>query len=68
MTATVIGISVLAFAAVLIGNYAGVAGGSGFWPLVLALPLVGFPIGFLLMIALIILNAMKRSRQARAGS
>ncbi len=68
MTATVVGVSVVAFVAVLIGNYAGVVDGSGIWPVVVALPLVGFPIGFLLIIALIVLNAVKRSRRARADS
>jgi DMSO/TMAO reductase YedYZ heme-binding membrane subunit len=65
MTATVIGLSVLAFIAVLIGSFAGATSGSGIWPLLVALPLVGFPIGFLLMIALIVVNARKRARQAR---
>jgi heme A synthase len=65
MAATVIGLSVLAFVAVLLAGLAGVQTSSGVWPVIVLLPLVGLPIGFLLMVALIVLNAVKRARQAR---
>jgi hypothetical protein len=65
MAATVIGLSVLAFVAVLLAGLAGVKPDSGVWPVIVLLPLIGLPIGFLLMVAIIIINAVKRARQAR---
>lgn len=72
MFAAVVGLSILAFFAVMIGTLTGAAADDGFsqgiWPLVIMLPWFGLPIGFALLIALLIVNAVRRSREARAGS
>jgi hypothetical protein len=68
----IIGISILAFIAVMIGTLAGAGEDDGFsqgvWPIVLTLPLFGLPIAFLLLIALLIVNGVRRTRASRAGS
>jgi hypothetical protein len=67
MVVTIIGLSLLSFAAILIANAVGVtadAFASGIWPLVMTLPLVGRPIAFVLLIILIISTAVSRRRQA----
>lgn len=69
MVAGVIGASVLAFLCVIIGTAAGAGADDGFsqgiWPFVIMFPLVGLPIGFVLIIALIIASSVRRSRAAR---
>ena len=68
----IVGISILAFIAVMIGTLMGAGANDGFsqgvWPIVLTLPLFGLPIAFLLLIALISVNGVRRARAARAGS
>jgi hypothetical protein len=66
MAFTVVGLSVVAIAALLIANALGVATGAGLWAVVAVLPLVGLPLAILLMIAFILVSAVTRSRQARA--
>lgn len=44
------------------------ANGTGVWPVVMAIPLVGLPIGMLLMIALLVTAWTRRARQNRDGS
>jgi hypothetical protein len=72
MFAVVIGISIIAFFAVMIGTMAGAAADDGFskgvWPIVIMLPWFGLPIAFLLLIALLVVNGVRRARAARAGS
>jgi hypothetical protein len=69
MVAGVVGLSILAFLAVILGTAAGVGANDGFsqgiWPAVLTLPLFGLPIGFLLVIALMIVSGLRRAREAR---
>ncbi len=67
MGAAIIGLSLLAIAAILIASAAGVATGSGIWITVAVLPLIGLPIGLLLIIAFIVVNAVRRSRGARSS-
>ena len=68
----VVGLSILAFLAVMIATFAGVGADDGFsqgiWPFVLTLPLFGLPLAFLLLIALLIINGVRRARASRAGS
>ncbi|MDF2573428.1 MAG: multidrug transporter ATPase [Agromyces sp.] len=68
----IIGISILAFLAVMFGTLAGAAADDGFsngiWPFVIMLPWFGLPLAFLLLIALLIVNAVRRRRQSTAGS
>ncbi|MGR0220943.1 hypothetical protein [Agromyces sp. ZXT2-6] len=72
MVAATVGLSILAFFAVMIGTLAGVGADDGFsqgiWPFVLVLPMIGLPIGFLLLIALLIVNGVRRSRESRPGT
>jgi hypothetical protein len=69
MVAGVVGVSILAFLAVIIGTALGVGDNDGFsqgiWPAVLTLPLFGLPLGFLLVIALMIISGLRRAREAR---
>jgi ABC-type dipeptide/oligopeptide/nickel transport system permease component len=68
----VVGLSILAFIAVMVGTLAGVGANDGFsagiWPIVIMLPWFGLPLAFLLLIALLIVNGMRRARSTRAGS
>ena len=61
----IVGISILAFIAVMIGTLTGAGANDGFsqgvWPIVLTLPLFGLPIAFILLIALIIVNGVRRA-------
>jgi hypothetical protein len=72
MVAASVGLSIIAFFAVMIGTFAGVGADDGFsqgiWPYVLVLPMIGLPIGFLLLIALLIVNGVRRSRESRQGA
>lgn len=72
MVAATVGLSILAFLAVMFGTLAGVGADDGFsqgiWPYVLVLPMIGLPIGFLLLIALLIVNGVRRSRESRQGA
>lgn len=68
----VIGLSIVAFLAIMFGTVAGAGENDGFsqgvWPLVLTLPLFGLPLAFLLLIALLVVNGVRRSRESRAGT
>jgi hypothetical protein len=72
MVAATIGISILAFLAVMIGTLAGVGADDGFsqgvWPVILVLPLIGLPLGFILLVTLLILNGVRRARESRRDS
>ena len=67
----VIGLSIICFFAVMIATFSGVSReemGTGIWPLVVSLPLFGLPLAFVLLIALLIINGVRRARASRAGS
>jgi hypothetical protein len=72
MFVAIVGLSILAFIAVMIGTAAGAGADDGFsqgiWPLVIMLPWFGLPLAFLLLIALLIVNGVRRARAGRAGS
>jgi hypothetical protein len=66
MVASAIGLSIISFIAIIVGTAVGVRNfGEGIWPLVFVLPLVGLPIGLVLMIALIVISALRRGRETR---
>jgi hypothetical protein len=65
MSATVIGLSALAILALLAAGAAGVRANTGIWLLVAVLPAPGLAIGFLLLVALMVLYAVRRSRESR---
>lgn len=71
MVAGAVGLSILAFLAVIVGTAAGMKGDSfsqGVWPTILLLPLFGLPIGFVLIISLLIVTLVTRSHAARSNS
>ena len=66
MLASAIGLSVLAIIAILAGNGLGVRDfDEGIWPIVIVLPNIGFPIGIILLVVLVIVSARRKSRAAR---
>lgn len=71
MVAGVVGISILSFFAVIAATATGVGADDGFskgiWPFIIMLPLFGLPLGFVLIIALLVISTVRRSRQTRAN-
>ncbi|TIH32703.1 hypothetical protein D4765_15540 [Subtercola vilae] len=66
MVASAAGLSILCFIAVIIGTGVGVRNfGVGVWPIVVVLPIFGFPLAIAFLIALLIVNLVRRSREAR---
>lgn len=65
MIAAIIGLSILAFIVDIIALAAGVDTGKAPWTVVWLFPGLGLPIGFILIIALLIVSARRRSREAR---
>jgi len=69
MIGAVGGLSLLAFIIILVANFAGVrSDGTGFWPALVLLPYIGFPITILLIITLAVLNGRRRAKQGREDS
>ncbi|MEO6827640.1 MAG: hypothetical protein ABI255_09705 [Microbacteriaceae bacterium] len=62
-------LSLAAIVAVIIGTAAGVGPNDGFsqgiWPVLLVLPLIALPLGFVSIITLLIVSAVRRSRMNR---
>lgn len=70
MVAAVVGLSVLAFFAIIIGTWSGMQRqdfAEGLWPTITLLPLFGLPAGFLAIIALLIVSTRRR-RGGGAGA
>jgi uncharacterized membrane protein len=68
MIAAIVGLSILAFLTVIIATAAGLKGSEftgGFWQFVALLPGVGLPLGFVMIIVLIVIGGRRRSREAR---
>ena len=69
MVASVVGLSILSFIAVIAATAMNVGDNDGFsrgiWPPIFILPLYGLPVGFALIIALMVTVGVRRSRQAR---
>lgn len=57
--------SVLCFLALIVAGVTDFSGGA--WPAVETVPYIGFPIVVLLILALLIVSAVRRTREARAG-
>jgi hypothetical protein len=71
MFAAIVGLSIVCFFAVMIGTMSGITVGemgTGLWAVVTMLPWFGLPIAFVLLIALLIVNGIRRGRAARSGS
>jgi uncharacterized membrane protein len=71
IAAALVVLSLICIAAVLIGSAAGAmpqqGSGEGVWPAVFVLPLIAFPIAFVLIIVVIIIGARQRSAAAKAA-
>lgn len=65
MFAAVIILSVLALLLGLVAGAIGADPTSGIWPLIIVLPMPGLTIAVLLLIALLVVTAVRRSRAAR---
>ncbi|PJJ61979.1 hypothetical protein [Compostimonas suwonensis] len=72
MAGSIVALSILCFIAILIGTSAGAGANDGFskglWPSVILLPYFGLPIGFLLLLALVIVSAVRRRRETRGNN
>jgi uncharacterized membrane protein len=71
MIAGIVGLSIVAFLAVIIATASGLKGDQftgGFWQTVAILPGVGLPLGFLSIVVLIIISGRRRSREAQAAA
>jgi len=63
MVAAIIGLTLVCFAATLIASASGnVDFTVGVWPTMTALPLIGLPIGFVLLVILIVINWSRRRK------
>lgn len=65
MVAAVILVSLASFVALIIGTGAGLARddfATGIWPIVTMMPLIGLPIGFILIVTLLVVSAVRRGR------
>jgi TRAP-type C4-dicarboxylate transport system permease small subunit len=63
MIVGVVSLSVLAFFAIIMGTWQGMesaAFSSGIWPAVTMTPLFGLPVGFVLIIVLLVLSTRRR--------
>lgn len=68
MLFAIVVLSIGCFVAIMAGTWSGMSQADfnqGAWPAVAILPLYGLPIAFLMLIAIIIINGIRRSRAAR---
>lgn len=69
MLASAIGLSILAIIAILVGTGVGVRDfDEGIWPVIIMLPNIGFPLGIILLVVLVLVSARRKSRAARDAS
>ncbi|HWU46087.1 MAG TPA: hypothetical protein VN133_04950 [Humibacter sp.] len=66
MTAALVGLSLLAIAALIAGYALGAARaqahGDGVWPTVMFVPMIGLPVAFVLILALLIISLVGRGK------
>jgi len=67
MIASIVGLSVIAIVATMIGGATGVAMGTGIWPVLLGIGYIGLPIALLLVIVFMVVSTTRRRRLARDG-
>ncbi len=66
MVAGIVGMSIVAFLAIIVGSWQGMTSADfseGIWPTISFVPLIGLPIGFLLILSLLVVSTRRR----RAG-
>lgn len=67
MIAGVVGLSLVAIAATLVGANTGADMATGVWPPLLAIGYFGLPLAFLLILTFIVTTVVRRRRIARDG-
>jgi ABC-type dipeptide/oligopeptide/nickel transport system permease component len=70
MVVGIVGVSIIAFFAVILGTYTGMERedfASGIWPVVSMLPLIGLPTGFVIILVLLAVSTRRR-RQGGTGA
>jgi uncharacterized membrane protein len=69
MVMGMVGLSVLAFFAIILGTAMGAGTDNGFsqgiWPTVFILPVIALPIAILLMLVLMVISMRRRAREAQ---
>ncbi len=69
MVASAIGLSIICFLVVIIATAAGVSSDdfvtTAPWPTIRVLPLIGLPLGAILLVALIVISSLRRGREAK---
>ena len=71
MVMAMVALSILAFIGIIVGTALGAGADNGFaqgiWPTVFILPVIALPIGMILMVVLLVMNARRRAREANAA-
>lgn len=65
MVAAIVGVSILAFFSVIIGTFVGMSREDflvGAWPFLTMMPLIGLPIGFVLILVLLFVSTSRRRK------
>jgi hypothetical protein len=66
ITWSIIGLAIASIVSLLIARAVGISDFSvGVWPGIALLPLIGLPIGILLLVAQLVVSAVRRSRAAK---
>lgn len=72
MVAGIVGVSILSFLAVMVGSLmdSGTQGWAshGIWPFVIMFPWFGLPLAMVLLITLVVLSSIRRTREARRNN
>ena len=67
MIASIVGLSIIAIVATMIGAAAGTSMGAGIWPVLLGIGYIGLPLAFILVIVFMVVSTTRRRRLARDG-
>jgi hypothetical protein len=67
MIAGIVGISIIAIVATMIGAGSGADMSGGVWPTVVLIGYIGLPLAFLLIVAFLVTSTTRRRRLARGG-
>ncbi len=65
MVAAIIGLSLLCFVVLLVAGLMGTRMSEGLWPVLAWIPYVGLPVGFVLIIILLLLGVRRRGKAAK---
>lgn len=70
--AALVGAALVCFIAVIVGTTLGAGDNDGFsrglWPAVFVIQYYGLPLAFVLIVTLLVLNGVRRSRAAKGGT